>query len=251
MSRTVTSSMIVDVPEPTNVTLAVALAHDTGLTITEALTMSIDGVLVEPHEVVDAAGTRFHTLDVGAGTLRVDYKGWAEGVAQRPVVTELDAVVYQRPSRYCESDVLAQFAAAEFGGIRGAEAAEAVRAWVAGHLSYWPGSSVVTDGATHTLLARAGVCRDYCHVTIALLRALDLPSRMVGVYAPDLKPMDFHAVVEVAIDGEWHIIDPTGLAPVETVLRIATGRDAADTAFLTTTSGIVTLRDLTVDAQLS
>jgi transglutaminase-like putative cysteine protease len=91
----------------------------------------------------------------------------------------------------------------------------------------------VTDGAARTLLARRGVCRDYAHLVIALLRALDVPARMVSVYAPGLSPMDFHAVAEAFVEGQWWIVDATRLAPRQSMLRIATGRDAADIAFLT------------------
>src|SRR5690606_13899415 len=89
-----------------------------------------------------------------------------------------------------------------------------------------------TDGAVSTLLSRRGVCRDFAHLVVAFLRALDVPARVVSVYAPGLTPMDFHAVAEAAIDGTWHVVDATGLAPRQSLLRIATGRDAADTAFL-------------------
>jgi len=57
------------------------------------------------------------------------------------------------------------------------------------------------------------------------------------VYAPGLSPMDFHAVFEAAIDGHWYVFDATRLAPRQTMLRISTGRDAADTAFLATLGG--------------
>ena len=93
--------------------------------------------------------------------------------------------------------------------------------------------NVSTDGAEQTLLARRGVCRDYAHLVIALLRALDVPARMVAVYAPGLSPMDFHAVAEAWVDGAWWTVDATRLAPRQSMLRISTGRDAADIAFLT------------------
>ena len=70
----------------------------------------------------------------------------------------------------------------------------------------------------------------------------------VSVYAPGLSPMDFHAVVEANVDGRWHVVDATCLAPRRAMVRIATGRDAADTAFLTTTGGIINLTDLAVIA---
>jgi hypothetical protein len=60
--------------------------------------------------------------------------------------------------------------------------------------------------------------------------------------------MDFHAVVEVEIDGRWQVWDATRLAPRSTLVRIATGRDAADTAFSTVTAGRVDLRSLEITA---
>jgi hypothetical protein len=60
--------------------------------------------------------------------------------------------------------------------------------------------------------------------------------------------MDFHAVVEAAIDGVWWAWDATRRAPRATLVRIATGRDAADIAFLTTLSGRVELSTVEVEA---
>jgi 2,4-dienoyl-CoA reductase-like NADH-dependent reductase (Old Yellow Enzyme family) len=60
--------------------------------------------------------------------------------------------------------------------------------------------------------------------------------------------MDFHAVVEAAIDGQWRAVDATALAPRETLVRISTGRDASDTAFLTVQSGRADLVSVNVTA---
>ena len=81
------------------------------------------------------------------------------------------------------------------------------------------------------------MCRDFAHLTVALCRAVGVPARFVSVYAPGVSPMDFHAVAEVATEGRWEVVDATQLAPRPTLVRIATGRDAADTAFATTTDG--------------
>ncbi|HPM52413.1 MAG TPA: transglutaminase, partial [Rhodoglobus sp.] len=62
---------------------------------------------------------------------------------------------------------------------------------------------------------------------------LDVPARMVAVFASGLSPMDFHAVAEAWVDGAWWTVDATRLAPRQSMLRISTGRDAADIAFLT------------------
>ena len=136
----------------------------------------------------------------------------------------------------------------EFAGLKGIELLTAVCSWVHDRLRYVPGSSRVTDGAVGTLLARRGVCRDYAHLVIALLRSIDVPARMAAVYAPGLSPMDFHAVAEALVDGKWHVVDATGLAPRQSLLRIATGRDAADIAFLTNHWANLTLVTLTVSA---
>jgi transglutaminase-like putative cysteine protease len=81
-----------------------------------------------------------------------------------------------------------------------------------------------------------------------MLRARNVPARLAAVYAPGLSPMDFHAVVEAAIDGRWYAVDPTTLAPRQTLVRISTGRDASDTAFLTVQSGRADLVSVDVTA---
>jgi transglutaminase-like putative cysteine protease len=68
------------------------------------------------------------------------------------------------------------------------------------------------------------------------------------MYAPGLFPMDFHAVAEVCLDGRWQLVDATRLAPRQTMVRIATGRDASDTAFLSQHSGQTTFGGVSVTA---
>ncbi len=154
------------------------------------------------------------------------------------------------PSRYCPSDVLAPTAAAEFGGRPRTRALiPAVAAWVRERIAYVPGASDALTAADETLLARQGVCRDMAHLAISLLRSLDVPARLVAAYAVNLEPPDFHALLE-AHDGEsWRLVDVTGLAPVETAVRIAAGRDAADVAWASTNGGL-RLANVTVSARL-
>jgi transglutaminase-like putative cysteine protease len=119
---------------------------------------------------------------------------------------------------------------------------------VADKLTYVAGSSLPTDGAVRTLLGRQGVCRDFAHLSVALLRALNVPARLAAVFAPGLSPMEYHAVCEAYVNGAWYIIDGTHLAPRQSLLRVSTGRDAADTAFLTNLGGGVQLTGLEVTA---
>jgi transglutaminase-like putative cysteine protease len=102
--------------------------------------------------------------------------------------------------------------------------------------------------AVDTLLAGRGVCRDFAHLVAALCRAVDIPARIAAVYAPGLSPMDFHVVVETVIGGQWYAWDATRRAPRSALVRIATGRDAADVAFSTVVSGRAELSSLEITA---
>lgn len=119
---------------------------------------------------------------------------------------------------------------------------------VAGRTAYTAGSSGPTTDAVETLLSGTGVCRDYAHAVAMLCRAAGVPARVVSVYAPGLSPMDMHAVVEAEVDGVWTVWDATRLAPRPTLVRIATGRDAADTAWATVVDGRADLRTFAVTA---
>lgn len=63
-------------------------------------------------------------------------------------------------------------------------------------------------------------------------RSVGIPARIVSAYAPNVVPQYFHAVVDVFLDGNWHLIDPTGMAQIREIVRIGVGRDAADISFM-------------------
>jgi transglutaminase-like putative cysteine protease len=123
--------------------------------------------------------------------------------------------------------------------------------WIRRRISYVPGSSDVHDSAEHTLLTGMGTCRDFAHLGIALCRATGIPARFAAVYAPGLVPMDFHAVFETLQHGRWTVHDATGLAPRSSLVRIATGRDAADAAFSAVNSGVIDMEFLEVSATVA
>ena len=248
MKRDVSSTLEATLAGPSRLELQLTLPDLAGTDVEDTLSVLVDGTPVEPTEVVGAHGSRVHVVEGREGRLTVHYSASVTGRAEPLPVTELDHVIYTRPSRYVDSDKLLGFAAKEFGSTRGGELLHAVGDWVGSRLSYVPGSSGPTDGASDTLLAGAGVCRDYAHLTLAMLRALDTPARLVAVYAPGCDPMDFHAVVEAAVDDRWQVVDATLLAPRQSLLRISTGRDAADTAFLTNFGGGLTLESSVVTA---
>jgi len=89
------------------------------------------------------------------------------------------------------------------------------------------------SSATDVLLQRAGVCRDFAHVAITLSRAVGIPARYVSGYGVDVEPQDFHGFFEAYIGTNWYLFDPTGMVRSNALVRIAHGRDAADTPFAT------------------
>jgi transglutaminase-like putative cysteine protease len=209
--------------------------------LVETLDARLDGVKLVPRELSTSHRGRVHVLESARGRLVVEYAATVVGRDAPQTSDEAELLEYLRPSRYAESDLLAAVAVAEFAGLDGPGLLAGVSSWVGGRLEYVPGSSRPVDGAVATLLAGQGVCRDFAHLVVALLRAMDVPARVAAVYAPGLSPMDFHAVAEAHVGGAWYVVDSTLLAPRATMLRISTGRDAADTAFLSVYGGTVNL----------
>lgn len=145
-----------------------------------------------------------------------------------------EGIPFLFPSRYCQSDVLRQQANDLFGHLQGSyDIASGISDWIYENISYVSGSSGETSSAVDTLEQKEGVCRDFAHLGIAMCRALNVPARYATVYAYQLDPPDFHACFEVFIGGWWYFFDPTRLAPLNGLVRIATGRDAADAAVCT------------------
>lgn len=150
-----------------------------------------------------------------------------------------EAVRYLMPSRYCQSDELQSFVAAEFGDSVGGQRIARIRDWIFERYQYAPGSSDGHTTALDTFVQRKGVCRDFAHVLIALARASAIPARFASVYAPYVTPQDFHAVAEVYLDGTWHLVDATGMAAASQIARIGVGLDAAEVSFLTSFGPII------------
>ena len=249
MRREVGAQLEVEITAATTLEFQIAVAPHPRTEVFESLRFVLNGRPIRPVEVSGVHGNRIHKFDAAVGTLQVDYAATIVGETDPAPVTEYDQSMYLRPSRYAESDKFYGFAATEFGNDRDATALlEHVSSWVGTRLNYVPGSSDPIDGAVDTLLAGEGVCRDYAHLVVALLRAVFVPARLVSVYAPGVHPMDFHAVAEACVDGRWRVVDATLLAPRQTLVRIATGRDASDTAFLDNHKGAITLNRLVVTA---
>lgn len=205
-------------------------------------------------EQTQHAGQRCLRLHAQPGPLSVRYEADVEmdhhmqepaQIAEIPVQQlPLDVLGYIYPSRYCQSDRLSQFALRQFGHLpMGYGRAQAICEWVHQHVTFRSNTSDSTTSAVDTLIERVGVCRDFAHLMIALCRACNLPARFVtGTdYGADpaLGPPDFHAYVEVYLGHRWYLFDPSGTAIPMGMMRLATGRDAADVAFSTIFGGVI------------
>ncbi|MGP3535328.1 transglutaminase-like domain-containing protein [Microbacterium sp. RD1] len=247
MYRSVTAEIDLDLAASVDLVFQVATARDVPLAA-EQLSFLQGDRPYRPEELVDQSGNRLHRFRGEPGPLTVRYTAKVSGQAPPPSATELETIAYLRPSRYCQSDELFAQARRRFRGLSGRELLAAVTSFVSSSVTYSPGLSLGTDSAVTTLQTGQGVCRDYAHAVIALLRAMDVPARYAACYAPGLLPMDFHAVAEAYLDGRWYVLDATGLSHPTSLVRIATGRDAADCAFLSYHGGNVLLERMRVDA---
>jgi transglutaminase-like putative cysteine protease len=226
--------------------------------VTEELSATSDGVAIEPMAgFASDYRSWMQEYVVPPGTFTLNYEAEVD-VDRQPRAplgdhdsadNALERMVMLRPSRYVPSDHTVGLANAEFGGLAtDAERVRAIESWINRRIGYVPGTSNVHDTAEDTLLTGMGICRDFAHLGILLCRSLNIPARFAAVYAPGLNPMDFHAVFEAWHDGAWWAYDATRLVPRQTLVRIATGRDASDTPFASVLSGAATLIDLVVSS---
>ena len=205
---------------------------------------------MSPPQIYAAPTTRnrYMRLHAAQGELKVGYKATVDishhveepqALQEVPVrYLPLGTVQYIYPSRYCQSDEFIQMATRTFGHLpQGYERVLAVQRWVQTHVKYRSNTSNSNTSALETYRQGSGVCRDFAHLMIALLRAINIPARFTTGTDfgadPDIGPPDFHAYVEVYLGDRWYIFDSSGTAIPMGFVRFGTGRDAADVAFAT------------------
>lgn len=193
-------------------------------------------------------GNRYMRMRAGPGpvsvrygaTVDIDHHRESPALLEETPIARVPSEVlpFIYPSRYCQSDRLGRFAGREFGHLRpGYWRVQAIVDWVRTRTVFMPGASDSSSSAMDTLVEQAGVCRDFAHLMIALCRAVNIPARFVtgidyGASAALGLP-DFHAYVEVFLGDRWYMFDPTGITAPMGLVRIGTGRDAADVSFAT------------------
>jgi transglutaminase-like putative cysteine protease len=218
---------------------------------------------VPVHDFIDAFGNRVGRLMAPAGTLRLFYDNLVvdsgepepsiEGTELHPVDEVPDDVLrFLLPSRYCESDKIADMAWQEFGNTRADwRRVKTIVDWAHNRIKFgyqWANPMKTAMDACHE---GQGVCRDYMHLAITMLRAMNVPARYATGYLGDIgvpynpAPMDFSAYLEVYLSGRWWAMDARHNAQRIGRIKQAHGRDAADVA-LTTSFGPTSLQKFLV-----
>jgi transglutaminase-like putative cysteine protease len=117
-----------------------------------------------------------------------------------------------------------------------AEAVITVGKWVRGELDYLPGTTGVHTSGLDALNEGKGVCQDFVHLTLMMLRGMGIPGRYVSGY---LHPKR-NAVVGDTVDGRshawiqawtggWWNFDPTNDSEItEQYVSVGAGRDYTD-----------------------
>ena len=192
------------------------------------------------------SGNRYFRVNATEGPLLVEYEAevtMTSALDDPSTVSEialadmpLSVFPHLYPSRYCQSDKLERFARSTFGGLdAGYDRVNGICNWINDYVAYEGGVSDALTTAFDTVTQRAGVCRDFSHLAIALCRTSGIPARYVSGYAAKLEPPDFHAVFEAYLKGPeggaWYLFDATRKADPAGIVRIGLGRDAAEVAF--------------------
>ncbi len=230
-----------DVAQPSTLILNIHAQRNPSQTILEEH-FSVEPYVKVEEFLADGGENRFVRLETGRKKkLAIEYQATVDVDHELVPARKLDAlpvsaldrrvIPYLFPSRYCQSDRLGRLAWDLFGKIpHPYEKVVAIADWISQNVEYVRGSTNSETSAFDTVTQRTGVCRDYAHLGIALCRALSVPARYFTGYAYQLQPPDFHACFEAHVGGRWLVFDATRLAPLNGLVRIATGRDAADAA---------------------
>ena len=206
---------------------------------------------VEVSEYLDGFGNVLTRLVAPAGLLTVstlfdvadsgapdEIAPWAQ---QEPIESlPPEVMVFLQGSRYCETDVLSNFAWSEFGGTRpGWERVQAIVDFVHNHIAFNYQNANSQRTAYGAFMDRTGVCRDFAHLAVTLCRAMNIPARYCTGYLGDIgvppvpDPMDFSAWFQVWLGGRWYTFDARHNRPRIGRILMATGRDATDVAIST------------------
>ena len=186
-----------------------------------------------PHRVLEIISTS--TVDTAPEAPRTASLTWSD--LQAPDVRD-DFAEFLTPTTYVDlhrAEDCRTLVEQVRGGADPDEGAAIAVASVREHIEYEAGATDVTTTAQQAWAAGRGVCQDFTHTTLSLLRAAGVPARYVSGYLHSEEEAightvtgESHAWVEYW-NGEWRAIDPTNTRAVgDAHVVVARGRDYAD-----------------------
>jgi transglutaminase-like putative cysteine protease len=241
--------IIHDCPAPTPMLLMLSIRPERNIDLVTPQVMH-GAPEVPAREYVDDFGNLCTRLVAPAGQFRL----WADYIvadagepdqidvdARQHAVDDLpaDIIIFLLGSRYCETDRLAWTAWGLFGAIEpGWPRVQAICDYVHDRIVFGYPNARNTRTAFEAHEERVGVCRDFAHLAVALCRCMNIPARYCTGYLPDIGvplelPMDYSAWFEVYLGGRWHTADARHNHPRIGRILMAHGRDATDTAIIT------------------
>lgn len=187
-----------------------------------------------PHEELVVSGLSVVETEPDEMPTEEEQLDW-EGLQSPEVIDRYDEVL-SNTAYVPNSRALAQVAKRLTKGMSPSDAVLAVCQWVHQEMEYVPGTTGVHTSAVDAWKEKEGVCQDYAHLSLVLLRSLGIPSRYVSGYLhPDRKATinrtvegQSHAWIE-AWTGGWWGYDPTNDVSIsEQHVSVGVGRDYSD-----------------------
>jgi transglutaminase-like putative cysteine protease len=210
-----------------------------------------------PHEELEVSGMSVVETEPDEMPGEEDQLDW-EQLHSYGVVDRYDEVL-SNTAYVPGSRQLAQIAKRLTKGLNPQEAVLAVCQWVHAEMEYVPGTTGVHTSAVDAWKEKKGVCQDYAHLCLVMLRSLGIPSRYVSGYLhPNRKATinrtvegQSHAWIE-SWTGGWWGYDPTNdVSITERHVSVGVGRDYSD---VTPLKGIYTgagAKDLEVKVEIT
>lgn len=254
--------LVFDIPAPTPMVLMLYTHPDHAHVLERPEYIGIEPD-VPLQGYTDSFGNRCARIVAPAGKLRLTYDNVARDSGQPEPsiagqtlhpVPDLppDVLQFLLPSRYCEVDRMTDQAWQLFGQTPPTwERVKAVVDWAHGHVEFGYQYASPFKTAHDVCQEKRGVCRDYMHLAITMLRALNIPARYSTGYLGDIgvppnpAPMDFSAYLEVYLSHKWWAMDARHNVQRIGRIKQAHGRDAVDVA-LTTSFGPTKLEKFVV-----
>ncbi len=187
-----------------------------------------------PHEELEVSGSSVVETEAGHGPSASEQTDW-DDLKTEYVIDRFDEVL-GKTDFVPRNRQLAATARKLVRGLDPGAAVVAICSWVHSEMQYVPGTTGVHTSAVDAWGERKGVCQDYAHLTLLMLRSLGIPARYVSGYLHPSRDATIDEVVEgqshawiEAWTGAWWGYDPTNDVPInEQHVSVGIGRDYSD-----------------------